>query len=514
MVNLLVNDKYKYIMYWNPKIDLGIINKLFFELHKDEIDEDDILKNDYNCYNDYYHIKYFSYNPEKDYTDYKKIIMCCNPYYRILSTYYDKYLLNPTSYNYKNRFISNNFEDFIDKLSNISDEKIYEYHFRQQSCELLNYPKPDIIIDTINLKKLIPIFKDIFANDDDKFKYCEKYLKKNKKINETIYKNYDKYMGNVNLEKELIYPMPVFENMINNNILEKIYTRYKDDFDFFKYKKLLKKDFQSISNIKKNVNFTFNKEMVKDIFNELQINKYLYLNHHIQNELSFIEYIYKNKIDIKKIPKDFNWKDYVIINNDVKGFNEIEAKTHYFLNGRKENREYKYDIPDDFNWKHYIIINEDLSHMTQQEAISHYITNGWEEKRNYKYDISYDFNWIHYTILNQDLSHMTEKEAIEHYIKYGISENRIYKCNIPDDFNWKYYLYINEDLSHMTEKEAIVHYMKYGKNENRVYKYDIPDDFNWMHYIKLNKDLSHMTEKEALEHYVKYGKYEKRIYKI
>ena len=55
------------------------------------------------------------------------------------------------------------------------------------------------------------------------------------------------------------------------------------------------------------------------------------------------------------LPNDFNPKEYIELNDDLKHMNEIEAKMHYENEGYKEFRKYKYEnIPNDFNPKEYV----------------------------------------------------------------------------------------------------------------------------------------------------------------
>ena len=138
---------------------------------------------------------------------------------------------------------------------------------------------------------------------------------------------------------------------------------------------------------------------------------------------------YKNKNDL---PYDFNWEQYVLLNDDLKNFKtKIEAETHYKNHGIFENREYKFlEIPDDFNWETYLLLNEDLKHFkTKIEAEKHYLNYGILENREYKnLEIPDDFNWETYLLLNEDLKHFKTKiEAEEHYLNNGILENRKYK---------------------------------------------------------------------------------------
>jgi hypothetical protein len=45
------------------------------------------------------------------------------------------------------------------------------------------------------------------------------------------------------------------------------------------------------------------------------------------------------------LPEDFNWKSYILINSDIRNYNEKEAINHYLKHGINENREYiLYDI--------------------------------------------------------------------------------------------------------------------------------------------------------------------------
>jgi hypothetical protein len=66
----------------------------------------------------------------------------------------------------------------------------------------------------------------------------------------------------------------------------------------------------------------------------------------------------------------------------------LEGKFHYENHGYKENRKYKYDnIPEDFNAKEYIELNEDLRYlnMNELEGKVHYENHGYKENRKYKY---------------------------------------------------------------------------------------------------------------------------------
>ena len=44
------------------------------------------------------------------------------------------------------------------------------------------------------------------------------------------------------------------------------------------------------------------------------------------------------------LPRDFSWKDYVSLHQDLKNTNEVYAKIHYILVGNYEGRRYKKNI--------------------------------------------------------------------------------------------------------------------------------------------------------------------------
>jgi len=90
--------------------------------------------------------------------------------------------------------------------------------------------------------------------------------------------------------------------------------------------------------------------------------------------------------NINKLPKDFNWKTYIKLNNDLTVLtNKTDAVKHYLDYGKNEKRPYKINLPNDFDWKQYIALNKDLREITnKKDAVTHYTIFGFFEKRNYK----------------------------------------------------------------------------------------------------------------------------------
>jgi hypothetical protein len=90
---------------------------------------------------------------------------------------------------------------------------------------------------------------------------------------------------------------------------------------------------------------------------------------------------------IEEIPKDFDWREYITLNNDLRHFKtKEEAESHWKRHGRKEGRIYKKShvmhIPSAFNWKEYINFNEDLVDVYDEEsALAHWKSHGYKENR-------------------------------------------------------------------------------------------------------------------------------------
>jgi hypothetical protein len=93
-------------------------------------------------------------------------------------------------------------------------------------------------------------------------------------------------------------------------------------------------------------------------------------------------------------------------------------------------------LPKDFYWREYLVLYKDLSNITNKEdAINHYINHGMYEKREYKINknncltlIPNDFDWEEYYLLYKDLNPSlknNKKSCTLHYLLFG--KNKQYK---------------------------------------------------------------------------------------
>ena len=89
---------------------------------------------------------------------------------------------------------------------------------------------------------------------------------------------------------------------------------------------------------------------------------------------------------MNELPPDFNVTNYILLNIDLSHFSEEDATLHYQRYGCNEKRRY-HIIPDDFNYKEYLSINEDLDPtIPDSQARMHYEKYGYFEKRKYKFE--------------------------------------------------------------------------------------------------------------------------------
>ena len=105
----------------------------------------------------------------------------------------------------------------------------------------------------------------------------------------------------------------------------------------------------------------------------------------------------ENRIYKYNIPNNFMWKEYFFLNKDIQETDiyknlinkndniqlEKYAKKHYTLYGYNENRRYRFDVPLNFNWEEYILLNSDLQGLNEIDAKIHYISFGKNEGRKY-----------------------------------------------------------------------------------------------------------------------------------
>ena len=214
----LVDNKNKVIFGWSAKCGCSHVKNLYWFLQN---------KNIYNKL----HNKHLERNKlPDDIENYNTIVFIRNPYKRLVSGFLDKYKKNGEyRYLWKSSFIS--FETFVNKLIIKDWDTIQKHHFTQQTSEHFD----NKILLSKNIK-----FYDI-SNID--YNYIENLY--NIKIPEPVINFHgdhkrintglaiDNYVYHLNIDSYINYSIDV-KYFYTNEIKQKVYDFYKNDFDFFK----------------------------------------------------------------------------------------------------------------------------------------------------------------------------------------------------------------------------------------------------------------------------------------
>lgn len=167
-----------------------------------------------------------------DIENYTTLIICRNPYKRIVSGFLDKYSKKGQFRElWKNQTIT--FSQFVDELENNKWEMIDRHHFTPQTTENFN--------KKILLSKIIK-FYDICDID---YEYIENLY--NKKIPEAVMNKKEGHERVNRIEPQKILDQPVYDlnlddyvtsnvsikNFYNEEIKQKVFNFYINDFNFF-----------------------------------------------------------------------------------------------------------------------------------------------------------------------------------------------------------------------------------------------------------------------------------------
>jgi len=214
-----VDTNKKIIFGWSAKCGCSHIKNIFWFLQSDNLENlIHTVKDDNELPNDI--------------ENYITIIIVRNPYKRLISGFIDKYRkTGEYRHLWKDSFLS--FSQFVDKLINY-DNQIETHHFTPQTTEKFD--------KKILLSKIIK-FYDIGKID---YEYIEQlYNKKiheyvlNKKqgherlLNVNVDNYYNNYVYDLNIDDYIDYNIDI-KYFYNEDIREKVFNFYIDDFTFFK----------------------------------------------------------------------------------------------------------------------------------------------------------------------------------------------------------------------------------------------------------------------------------------
>jgi len=259
----IVNKKYKYILYYNPKSACSFYRNLFVDLHSDE------LKQQLGFQPTKKHLaKHLKPAKYKLYYDYYKFSIVRNPYDRVISGYLNKCV--EVSRLTSERFIVEHFKNTIHRPIFEFLERDIDYKSGYTFIELITYLKENINRGNVNPhfdrqhnkniklnsfyrieddeNKLVEIYNQIFKKDLSKIQQLKTILKRASHSdlvkNETRKKNKPTLKGIELYNKTFdeLYELGQDYNFTYNDFLKQsikvdIENIYRIDFEKYKYDK-------------------------------------------------------------------------------------------------------------------------------------------------------------------------------------------------------------------------------------------------------------------------------------
>ena len=360
----VVNDKYKYIMFYGAKAACTSLRNLYLAIHRDEMSEQQLASLD-----SYHNLNVVCpFEPDTDYSDYYKFYISRNPYERVVSAFLDQYTFA------RHESVQSMLEEcppkngdpqtFVEFLYYLRDVPDYsrDSHFQTQShfgYKVILKRKPKLrrmLPDQIALdytgdvrqfdNHLEKIFRKIFRNNTEMREKALTEIPKIPRMNNLIYgKETWPNAEHMNPEElrslpYVVKPQDFYAGNETRELVQEIYAR---DFEMFAYSK-----------------------------NALP-------NKKASQELSLM-------------PPDFDWQTYSTLNPDLlaQGVNtQRQLNHHYLMHGRNEDKKrfYKLEAPHEFDWQTYLKLNSDLQEAgidNERDALIHYLAYGYHEKRAYK----------------------------------------------------------------------------------------------------------------------------------
>jgi hypothetical protein len=357
----VVNDQYRYIMFYGAKVACTSLRNLYLAIHQDEMTDEQLAQlNGYHNLNDV-----CAFDPDKDYSSYYKFYISRNPYGRVVSAFLDQYTLSrhsgvalmfercPPQGDEPQTFI-----ELLRYLKEVPDHQ-RDSHFRTQS----HFGYRVILHRAPYFRKMHPdqLALNYFGDVGQFNAHLEKVYRK-------IFKGYPamreralREIGQIPRMNNLMYGEKTWQNAaeLSPEVLRQMPFLPKPQ-DFFTSDEA--------------------KELVQEIYAR-DFQMFDYPPHVIPQK--------KPSKELELIPDDFDWQTYALLNPDLapQGVENERSLTHHFLmHGRIEDKKrfYKIEAPEGFDWQRYLQRNSDLEDAgvdNERDAIIHYLTFGYHEQR-------------------------------------------------------------------------------------------------------------------------------------
>jgi hypothetical protein len=214
----LVSKIKKIIFGWSAKCGCSKLKRIFYYLEENLFDCKIHIESEYIV------------NFPNNINEYTIIIICRNPYKRLVSGFLDKYK-NKGEFRHLWKHNTLTFTQFVDEIITNKWNMIEYHHFTKQTSESfdLNILKKAKLIKCFDIENIDYQYIENLYNKQIPFEIIEKKegherQKFNIKINKPIY--------NLDLEQYYNYHIDICY-FYNEELLKKVYNFYKNDFDFF-----------------------------------------------------------------------------------------------------------------------------------------------------------------------------------------------------------------------------------------------------------------------------------------
>jgi hypothetical protein len=232
-MNIAFSKKYKYGIIFPPKSGCCWIRKIFFDLHKDELD----LKPNQN----FHSLKHDFPVPKNHIDSHPFLMLGRNPYTRAVSMYTNK-IISPTRtaiISGMSRNIKYTFREFLHLVQMhriISPSKLND-HFRLQINDRSLVPKENITIAKLeNCYDDVSNFYKLLGNETlySSILNLIESSKSKRVPNKTWRVNFQQFVGDFNFALDS-KRFPDYEYFYNKDIKDLVFSIYKQDFNFLDY---------------------------------------------------------------------------------------------------------------------------------------------------------------------------------------------------------------------------------------------------------------------------------------
>ncbi|MFW9261015.1 hypothetical protein [Nostoc sp. CALU 546] len=177
---------------------------------------------------------------------------------------------------------------------------------------------------------------------------------------------------------------------------------------------------------------------------------------------------------------------YRAANQDLAGFNDAQALSHFQSYGLNEGRSFSPLI----NLNFYRASSSDLANFNNSELLNHLVNHGVAEGRSFSPNVSLNY----YRANNSDLTSFNNEQLFNHLKDSGVSEGRSFSLFFSTiSYNKNY----NSDLSSLNNSQLLNHFEINGINEGRQFS----PFFDFNYYRANNQDLTNLTNSQLLQHF-------------